>query len=509
MTTQDIVWNWNNFRGGLSDNPYLGQEGQFQDGINVDVQTEPNWFKLTAPLAQQISSVATRASIIIDTSDYGLVWDYADLYTFTQYDWSIESKVYKGTSTTAYYTDSTGSKIIWATAMWVSWTLALYYFTGAWTIHKLTLWDVPVHSTLAGSFQSWQDKVPLIHYGDDVYFCAGNKFYKLDSVTETSSVIYTAWTENTFTGITFFQDSFHLYSKASGWATGSSTPRNGRQYIIRVWQTTPDYITKWDRLPIMWACNIWSTDYVVTGFWPRYSDLYVVSWTQRQLIRSNFESMSLGRQFTGDIISWKDEIFLLGRNRDSHQSPYASSIFRLGKYFPWMPQALTEIYRTSTTTYVTTLFTGISDLYIWYDRTSLWGTFSIQKINLDTPVTEYTIEWGYIVSNVYTAGDATVIKYLKEIEISYMCDNTNPYFPHWGTFKIYARKNPVDSWTQIGSTYTKTDIWRVKIVQNEITSANMWDYTQIELKCEIIRSSTTLSPLITGVKVTSTININE
>lgn len=39
-----------------------------------------------------------------------------------------------------------------------------------------------------------------------------------------------------------------------------------------------------------------------------------------------------------------------------------------------------------------------------------------------------------------------------------MCDNTNPYFPHGGTFKLYARKNPIDSWTQIGSTYTKTDI---------------------------------------------------
>lgn len=50
MATQEIVWNWNNFRGGLSDNPYLGQEGQFQDGINIDVQTEPNGFKLTTPL---------------------------------------------------------------------------------------------------------------------------------------------------------------------------------------------------------------------------------------------------------------------------------------------------------------------------------------------------------------------------------------------------------------------------------------------------------------------------
>jgi len=62
---------------------------------------------------------------------------------------------------------------------------------------------------------------------------------------------------------------------------------------------------------------------------------------------------------------------------------------------------------------------------------------------------------------------------MKEIEISYMCDNTNPYFPHGGTFKLYARKNPIDSWTQIGSNYTKTDIGRVKITQQEINNANM------------------------------------
>lgn len=68
-----------------------------------------------------------------------------------------------------------------------------------------------------------------------------------------------------------------------------------------------------------------------------------------------------------------------------------------------------------------------------------------------------------------------------------MCDNTNPYFPHGGTIKIYARKNPIDSWTQISSSYTKTDIGNIRITAPEVKAANMGDFYQIELKCELIR----------------------
>jgi hypothetical protein len=89
------------------------------------------------------------------------------------------------------------------------------------------------------------------------------------------------------------------------------------------------------------------------------------------MIRSNYEGQNLGRQFTGEIVSWKDEVFLLGRNKDSQQSTSASSIFRLGKYFPGMPQALTEITRTGTTTYFTTIFASTSELYVGYDRDAL------------------------------------------------------------------------------------------------------------------------------------------
>lgn len=60
----------------------------------------------------------------------------------------------------------------------------------------------------------------------------------------------------------------------------------------------------------------------------------MVSGTQRQLIKSNYEGMAYGRKFNGKIISWKDEVFLLGWNHETASSVNAKSIFRLGKYFP-------------------------------------------------------------------------------------------------------------------------------------------------------------------------------
>lgn len=481
------TWNWNNFRGWLSDNPYLWQEGQFQDGFCVDVQTEPNWFKLTSDFTW-ILTTASAPNVIIDGADYGESGSTGDnlIYTFC-----ASGEIYKGTSTTPIYTDVTWSPIVQATMMWVSTTLYVYYFTGIGTIHRIAT-DGTWHTTkwsLTGSTQ-----YPLVKYGGDIYFCDYNVFRKLDSA-ETLSVVFTAAKENIFTGITFFQDSFHLYS--SLWAAWIA--RDGQQFIIRVGQTSPDYVTKWDRLPILGACNQWWTDYVVTWFSQNYSDLYIVSGTQRQLSKSNFEWMTLWRKFNGKIISWKDEVFMLWRNKDTAWTAVWNAVFRLGKYFPWMPQALTEIFRWNSWWELYSIFAWVNNIYIWRKWSS--SIYTVTKINLDTPVSTYTSSTWYIVSHVFNGWDSTQIKSLKEIEIWYMCDNTNPYFPHWGTISISARKKPIDSWTQIWSSVTPTDIGRIRIDANQITAAWMWDFTQIELQCNIAQWSSTLSPLVTWIKV--------
>jgi len=482
------IWNWNNFKGWLSDNPYLWQPWQYQDWVGIDVQTEPNWFKLTSDY-NIYRETNTQTNVILDLQDYWGSW----LYFFCAW-WEI----YKDTTTNPIYTDITGSAIVAATAMYVSWTLYIYYFTAIGTIHKIAT-DWTWHTALGFSL-IWSDKYPIVNYWWDIYFGDKYTFKKLDT-NEALTTIYTAERANKFVWMTFFQDSFRLYSAL--W--GSSYASNGRQFIFSTTSSwsNPDYIVDWKRLPILWVCNVWATDYVVTGSWPNYSDLYQVSWTQRQLIKSNFEVMQLWRKFTWQIVSWKDEVFLLGY-KDNLWTIYQEwkSVFRIWQYFPWLPTALTEILRTGWRIY--SLFASYNMLYIWVDT---WSVYRVYSISLDAPTSTYISDW-YVTSLVFNGWDATSEKTLEEIDISYMCDSTNPYFPHRWTIEMYARKNPNDSWTQVWTNYVKNDIGNIKISKNEITAANMWDFYQIELKCLIRKYDATHSPLVTWIKVIYDDNIN-
>ena len=481
-------WNWNNFRWWISDNPSLWQDWQYQDWLYIDVQSEPNGFKLTS-IDSSLYAVNSRPVEILDLADFWSAWVYTFCTWWEIYNWLGN----------IIYTDVSWSPIIAATWMYSGWTLYLYYFTWIGAIHKISVsWT----HTLITTALFTTDSYPIIKYGWDIYFGNKNTFRKLDSA-EVLTTIFTASTENTFTAITFFQDSFKLYSRL--WDT--TNPRDWQQFIIWVNKTSPDYIVKWDRLPILWACNQWATDTVITWAWPNYSDAYLVSWTQRQLLKGNYENMNLWRKFTWKMVSWKDEVILIWHNQQVLSSPYGWSIFRLWKYFPWMPTALTEILR-----WVWGWALKISCISTWYNQiyfgVDTWIWYKVDSINLDSPVATYTDATGYIVSQIYTWWDTSVIKTLDEIGIWYSCDWNNPYFPHWWAFKIFGRTSPWNSWTQIWANYTKTDIWQVTITSNEIKAANMGDFLQLELKVEITRWSSTRSPLITFIKVSYDDNVN-
>ena len=94
----------------------------------------------------------------------------------------------------------------------------------------------------------------MVQYAGDLYFGDKNLFRRYTN-TEVLSTIYTFPTAERITGLTFFQDSFKIYSKTIA-SDASLTPRDGKQYVIRAGETAPDYETLWKRLPIMGASNI-------------------------------------------------------------------------------------------------------------------------------------------------------------------------------------------------------------------------------------------------------------
>ena len=476
-----FIWNINNFRGGISDNPYLWNEWQIQEAVRVDVQSEPKGFKLSWDYGSVLIT-ASNPNVILDLADF---WG-SGIYTFCS-AWEI----YKDTSTTPIYTDATWSEIVNASAMWVSGTLYIYYFTAIWVIHRIAT-DWTWHTTkwaLTGS-----TTYPLVKFAGNIYFGDKNVFRELDT-NETLSAILTLPVDETITWVTFFQDQFKIYVRC--W--DATNPRNGKQYILWVGETAADYVTSWERLPILWACNIWSTDYVVVWAWPNYSDLYAVSGTQRQLLKSNQDGMSLWRKFVGKLVSWKDDAFILWWDNIASTSQNGNSVFRLWQFFPWLPIALTDIFKWWTWFTIYSIMASYNYIYIWY-KTSI-NTLAVGKISISSPVETYSESAWYITTQIFDGWDATQKKTIDEIDISYMCDSTNPYFPHGWTIALYWRTSPWSSWSQIGSNYTKTDIWCIRILPNDIMASWITDFYQLELKCQITRWSTTTSPLVTWIRV--------
>ena len=189
---------------------------------------------------------------------------------------------------------------------------------------------------------------------------------------------------------------------------------------------------------------------------------------------------------------------MLGRNRSSDNNIYGQSVFRMWNYFPWLPTALTEIIRFLSGFQLFSIFASHSQLFIWRKTDS--NIYNVFVLSLDSPVTTYASAW-YINSPVFDGGNRNQLKSIDEINVSYMCDSSNPFFPHWGTIKMYMRLSPWDSFTQIGSSYTKTDIGNIKITGKEIADANLDSFYQAEFRCLIEPGSTTLSPLVTGIEV--------
>lgn len=437
----------------------------------MDIHSEPIGFKLCSDYSSFLTA-ASAPNVILDLADFG----GSGIYTFC-----ASGEIYKDSSGTAIYTDVTGSAIVQATAMWVSTTLYIYYFTAIGVIHRIGV-DGTGHAANAATLVGGTS-YPVVKHGGDIYFGDRYTFKKLPASTETVSTILTLPTEVTLTGITFFQDSFKLYGKVGKDSTGDY--RDGVQYIIRAGETDFDYQTDWNRLPILGVCNQGANDYVVTGAGPNYTDLYITSGTQRTPVKTNFEGMTYGRKFSAKIVSWKDEVFLIGTNLVAGLAfpAQGNSVFRLGKYFPGLPLALTEIYRGSSGWALYSIIAGYNNLYI--GRKGLSGVFTCATINLDTPITSTYQGSGYIISQVFDGGDKISKKTLDQIEISYMCDASNPYFPHGGTITLYGRMNPADSWTQIGSAYAKTDNGTIRIGAPEINTAALSYFYQLELKCSI------------------------
>lgn len=468
------VWNWNNFRGGLSDNAYIWPAGSFQNGsINIDTESEPGWFKL-APAA---TNYITTTGIPTFIYNWNSVWD-AHIYTFCD-----DKAAYSNTTLKWAYnsTQSTTIGIVYHARMgYVSWTAKLFLFSAA-AIHKADI-DLAWVSYSLQATESSTYKTSVI-YDDIIYFTSGRTFYSYVPNTDVLTTIFTWDLDETFRGLTLFQDQFKLYSNVND--------TNWRQYIINVWDTAATYITNWIGLPIQWASNVWWIDYVVTWVNTSRSDLYAVSGTQRKLVVWNNDWIrsrtfwSWALTYVSPIMSNNDDIFVTWYTYNNSNA----GLFKYGKYYPWMNNVLTTPVWLTDNNITAIASNGI---YI-YMGTKTGSTYNVKVMAMSSPPSDfsyyYAASWD-LISLVFDWGNPFTKKTLKRIVISYDCDASHP-IPKGGSFALYWRSKSSQSWTQIGATQTKTDVSYVDITENTIYAAWFSTFTQMEFKI-------TLTPATSG-----------
>jgi len=467
MAVKQNIWDWTWFTW-LADNNYISQKWHFANwSFNLDTQTEPWWVKLTPEFDERFTC-EWKPLQILNVADFWKTW----VYVFDD-----EWKIYK--DWVKIFTLESWDDILWASAWFdESDNFYIYIFTRS-KIHRMDQAD-PVW--VDENWKSFHDdnstkKYPLNIYWD-IYFSSENYFYRLDRVwSQTVHTTYEFSPNDEVVWITFFQDNFNIYT--SNWW-------QGRQYIFPILSETPYYNIEWNWLPILWATNLWATDYVITWHSDNYSDLYIVSWTQRQLLKANTEWK--WRKFSWLLHSRLDDIYLVWKypNNSDHY------LYKYSNYFPWFKEELTP-YLGNLPSWIMCIDSSSTAMYCWCSNDKVY------KIDLNTSPANYNTSWE-LISMMMDFWTPESKKSLKEIHIVY--DNKSTLSSdRWWNITIYARKSEDDSWIAIKSTWSNYDTWVTKMYAAELAAVWFGDFYQLQLKAVLEWAWTTRTPFLKKVRV--------
>ena len=452
MAVTQNYWDWKKFTW-LADTNTIWSEWQYDNAsYNIDTQTEPNWVKLT-PQPKEYHTTTNTPTVILDLSDYWLTW----ILTCTA-DW----KVYKNWA--LIYTLSSWNEIY--DAIWQYNSIGTFYvllFTAS-AIHRMELTDpVWVDENWKTFISNGYKKYPVNVYWE-IYFASKNKWYKLDTAWTLSS-LYTFPAQDKVVWITFFQDNFSIYT--TWW-------NHWRQYLFPILATTPYYNIEWKWLPILWVTNLWWLDYVVTWYNEFYSDLYLVSWTQRKPLKINSE-WNNSRGFYWIISSRLDDIYLTWKF-DVNTTATQYRLYKFWNYYNGFSQELTP-FLWELTDNITCITPSRSVIYIGTN----WN--KVYSIDLNQAPPKYNTVWE-ITSMIMDFWMPDTKKSLQWFEISYSNKDTN-ISNRWWTLTLYARKDEMSSWIEIKTIWSKSDIGKIRVDATEVRNLNFWDFYQIQFKVKL------------------------
>lgn len=452
----DIQW----FSWWEGDDIYRWPTNSFYSWENIEVRKNLSWVQLISVLEDTWWIFDDDICYMKNLEEFWLSWIVVCLENWKIFlDWVLKTTL--NTWTVSH------NRVAWIYAMNVAWTDYIYYITNtsfwSWEIHRstsnLSAFDVG-YKTYTTDNQTASAPCFILKSWLWFLFAKEDKIYEVD-ITETVTQMFEVSPKEVIKWFTEFQNNFRIYTTL--W-------NNWLQYIWNWLDELADYRQVWENQPVLWVVNNGAYDYAVLWFSESYSDLYLISWTQKQELRVNLETSTLSR-----VLDWylsiREDIIYISWWKTWESNNYW--IYTYWNYYPWTPKSLVQSYSLSTNRFTFHSHSIATSYFANVDN-------KVYKINHNNPPT-FATSW-YVVSQVYEWNQWEEKTFIK-MEVAFKLET-------WTYFKIYIRKDIWDTWKDLKTVDNATygSKRKVKIFKNEFSNLT-WNFNSLQIKLELFWSS--------------------
>jgi len=473
MTAIEQIHNWSNFSWWEWDGFYLWPKWSYRAWKNIDTRILENWVKVCTKFTStedEYNWSIVEINPFANKSFSTEVWDNWEIYEWWNYKFSLES------STSAY------NKIRWFGRLTLTSdnTTYVYWFSstsfGVWKIYRIATDYTSATEVTSFSLALWRtavyDYISVLSLPWRIIFWCWNIIYELSN-TEILTELISFPKEADIISISYYLNKYKIYYNLSKY---TSWPKD---WFLNYWDgssSAVDYFVKYENSWIINVINDGAYDYVV--FWDtNTSDLYLMSWLNRQELRINTEwssfnnTRSLWRKWT--IREWI--LYIMWENK-----LWEDCLYSYWNYYPWTPKSLMPENSWQS---FDKIYSDVNNLYGYIDDvTEFWNWVIYSKSFLydwdeedSWTIYSYAITWNYW---GYT------FKSIKEIDVFYTLLSSSKYIKIYIKTTWWPNANNTTGRTLI-KTINNTLVRWIKIYSSELTALWIWIFNQFEYKVEL------------------------
>lgn len=381
----DIQW----FSWWESDDIYRWPKDCFYQAENIDVRKNLSWVKLANWLTDTWWVIDGTITYMCNLEDFWLSWILICTDTWNVYkNWTLKF--------TLNTWNNGHNRVYWVGSLYVSWIQYLYFISGTtnfsltealWKIHKVNI-DITLNTHSYRDYNSYygtksHGSIFVIDNWSNFLFWKWNRIIEFSkneivinkiSLKEKTEIVW----------FTQFQNNYKIYSniweniwRQDIW-NGSDTSVNSTQF--------------WNNQPILWIVNDWAIDYAILWYNEYYSDLYLISWTQKQELRVNLEASNNSRRLNSYLSIREWIVYISWWYSWESNSPW---VYTYWNYYPWTLKSLVQEYWTWTSQFMMHCHSTISTYFACANSKVYINYYNNPPYNW-----WYSTNW-YVVSNLY------------------------------------------------------------------------------------------------------------